>query len=127
MEVLIGGAVIGLGYLFSKKELNRNETQFLQNINGNKKPNGNNIMDSRRSYNIWQAEQKRAQKLFKKTENPEKIREVKEQAIEVMAQKFTDKDEEIQKELERYARFLGTSPRTIKRFANLYRFYRFAQ
>jgi hypothetical protein len=72
MEVLIGGAVIGLGYLFSKKELNRTETHFLQNINGNKKPNGNNIMDSRRSYNIWQAEQKRAHKLFKKTENPEK-------------------------------------------------------
>jgi hypothetical protein len=71
MEVLIGGAVIGLGYLFSKKDLNRNSTNFLENIIGNKKPNGNNIMDSKRSYDIWQEEQKKAHKLFKKTKDPE--------------------------------------------------------
>ena len=72
MEVLIGGAVIGLGYLFSKEGINRSNTKFSNKVKGNQIPNGDTIYQSNRSYDIWQKEQKDAQKLFKKTENPEK-------------------------------------------------------
>jgi hypothetical protein len=72
MEVLLGGAVIGLGYLFTKDGINRQTPSFTDKISKNNKPNGDNIMESRRSYNIWENEQKRAQNLFKKTVNPVK-------------------------------------------------------
>ena len=72
MEVLLGGAVIGLGYLFTKNGINRQTPSFTDKISKNNKPNGDNIIESRRSYNIWENEQKRAQNLFKKTVNPVK-------------------------------------------------------
>ena len=72
MEVLLGSAVIGLGYLFTKDGINREKASFIQTVNKNNIPNGKNILDSTRSYDIWQNEQKKAQNLFKNIENPEK-------------------------------------------------------
>ena len=70
MEALVAGAVLGVGYLFSsdKNKLLVNEDNIY--INPEQKPNGSNLFDSKRSYNIWQNEQKHAQNLFKKTKDP---------------------------------------------------------
>lgn len=59
--------------------------------------------------------------------NPQKFREIQEHVLSMSADKFSDDDPEIQNQLLRYAPYLGTTPRTVKRFANLYRFYRFSQ
>ncbi len=59
--------------------------------------------------------------------DPQKFREVLGRALSMSADKFSDDDPEIQNQLLRYAPYLGTTPRTVKRFANLYRFYRFSQ
>ena len=53
MEVLIGGAVIGLGYLFSKDGINRSNTQFSNKVSDNQNPNGDSIYQSNSSYDIW--------------------------------------------------------------------------
>ena len=60
-------------------------------------------------------------------EDPERARKIAEQALEIGAKRFRDEDPEIVGQLGRYAEFLGPAPRTIKRFANLYRFYRMVQ
>ena len=70
MEVLVAGTVIGLGYLFTKEGLNRPKTHYAKNINKSNNPNGKTILESKRSYHIWQDEQKRANKLFEKTKDP---------------------------------------------------------
>lgn len=64
-------------------------------------------------------------RLYKR--RPQRFQFYAKQAIERSADEFTDSDPEIREQLSRYAPYLGTTPRTIKRFANLYRFYRFAQ
>jgi hypothetical protein len=56
-----------------------------------------------------------------------KRREFQERAIQKGARAFRDDSVEIQMHLQRYAPYLGNKPRTIKRFVNLYRFYRMAQ
>ena len=61
-------AVIGLGYLFSKEGINRSNTKFSDKVRNNQIPNGDTIYQSNRSYDIWQKEQKDAQKLYKKTD-----------------------------------------------------------
>ncbi|MBI4501417.1 MAG: hypothetical protein HY700_09680, partial [Gemmatimonadetes bacterium] len=58
---------------------------------------------------------------------PDRAAQYAEQAIERGAHQFTDEDPEIIGQLQAYTPFLGASPRTIKRFANLYRFYRMIQ
>jgi hypothetical protein len=47
--------------------------------------------------------------------------------IKTSAQQLSDNSPALQKYLERYEPFLGVSPRGIKRFANLYRFYSLSQ
>lgn len=47
--------------------------------------------------------------------------------IKTSAQQLSDDSPTLQKYLERYEPFLGVSPRGIKRFANLYRFYSLSQ
>jgi len=47
--------------------------------------------------------------------------------IKTSAQQLSDDSPALQKYLERYEPFLGVSPRGIKRFANLYRFYSLSQ
>lgn len=59
--------------------------------------------------------------------DPKKYRAIQERVIAASAEKFSDDDPEIQNQLLRYAPYLGNTPRTVKRFANLYRFYRFSQ
>lgn len=59
--------------------------------------------------------------------DPRKFRAIQERIIAASAEKFSDDDPEIQNQLLRYAPYLGNTPRTVKRFANLYRFYRFSQ
>ncbi len=59
--------------------------------------------------------------------DPQKFRAIQERVIAASAEKFSDDDPEIQNQLLRYAPYLGSTPRTVKRFANLYRFYRFSQ
>ena len=60
-------------------------------------------------------------------EDPHRARQMAQEALEAGAKRFKDEDPEIVSELSRYADFLGPAPRTIKRFANLYRFYRMVQ
>jgi KAP-like P-loop domain-containing protein len=47
--------------------------------------------------------------------------------VKVSAQTMTDDNPALQKHIERYEPFLGVSPRGIKRFTNLYRFYNLSQ
>lgn len=58
---------------------------------------------------------------------PAKAAAVLEQVIEATAKVFMDNEEEMKQYLSRYAEYLGGSPRTLKRFANLFRFYRLSQ
>ena len=72
MEAIVAGAVLGVGYLLSSnKEKDIVNEKYIK-VNPEQKPNGTNLLNSRRSYNIWQDEQKKAQNLFKKTEDPVK-------------------------------------------------------
>lgn len=57
----------------------------------------------------------------------QKRREFQEQAIQKGAQAFADDSDEIHMYLNRYLPYLANKPRTIKRFVNLYRFYRMSQ
>ena len=54
-------------------------------------------------------------------------RDLQEQAIRISAQKLADDSDEMYYYLKRYLPYLGNKPRTIKRFVNLYRFYRMSQ
>lgn len=58
---------------------------------------------------------------------PEKAVFLKEKIIEKMANEFSDNDNELDGIIEELVPALGNSPRKIKRFVNLYRFYRFMQ
>jgi len=57
----------------------------------------------------------------------EKVLLLKEQVVSRAAESFTDEDLDVEQMIEAYAGDLGSSPRAIKRFVNLYRFYRFMQ
>lgn len=59
--------------------------------------------------------------------SPDKFREFAQRAIKIGSEKFTDDDPEIQSKLVRYAPYINNTPRALKRFANLYRFYRMLQ
>ena len=48
MEVCVAAGVLGIGYLFSKDGLNReNKKKFITNISKNNLPTGNNIYNSK--------------------------------------------------------------------------------
>jgi ribosomal protein S15P/S13E len=53
--------------------------------------------------------------------------EIKSQIINRAAEQLMDTEHDIAALLENYAQYLNVSPRVIKRFANLFRFYRFMQ
>lgn len=53
--------------------------------------------------------------------------EIQERAIKKGAEAFSDTDQEVHTHLKRYAPHLPKKPRAIKRFVNLYRFYRMSQ
>lgn len=52
---------------------------------------------------------------------------LQEKFIEEQAKNFDDHDPEVQELIDTYSEYLESSPRLIKRFVNLYRFYRFMQ
>jgi hypothetical protein len=68
-----------------------------------------------------------AKTLSIQTIQSEKFKDLSNNIIEARAKISTDKDREIIKILNQYGQYLRNTPRAIKRFANLYRFYRFTQ
>ena len=71
MEVCVAAGVLGLGYLFSKDGLTReNDKKFIQNVPKNLKPTGNNIYSSSDTVKIIKDEQKRADNLFNEALKP---------------------------------------------------------
>ena len=68
MEVCVAAGVLGIGYLFSKDGLNRqNKKKFITNISKNNLPTGDNIYESKETINIIRNQQKKADNLFKET------------------------------------------------------------
>ena len=68
MEVCVAAGVLGIGYLFSKDGLNReNKKKFITNISKNNLPTGNNIYNSKETIKIIKNQQKKADNLFKET------------------------------------------------------------
>ena len=68
MEYLIVGTVFGLGYLFNKDGINREE-EVIEEVPENLKPNGINIYENNNVNKIRQNEQKIADKLYEKTKD----------------------------------------------------------
>ncbi len=60
-------------------------------------------------------------------QRPEAWQRLSHALIKTSAQQLSDNSPALQKYLDRYEPFLGVSPRGIKRFANLYRFYSLSQ
>lgn len=72
--------------------------------------------------------QKQGQEVAKLiVQRPTQWKRLSHQMIEQAAKKLTDDSPDLRKYLKRYEPSLGSSPRTIKRFANLYRFYSLTQ
>ena len=57
--------------------------------------------------------------------DPEADSKLKKEVLSVGAEKFTDEDPKMHRELEKWRSFFLDNPRTIKRVVNLYRFHRF--
>jgi len=58
---------------------------------------------------------------------PEKLAEIKTKLVDTAAENYDDQDREVALLIEEFAIHLTASPRMVKRFVNLYRFYRFIQ
>ena len=58
MEAIVAGAVLGVGYLLSSNKEKDIVNEKSIKISPEQKPNGTNLFDSKRSYNIWQDEAK---------------------------------------------------------------------
>ena len=70
MEVIIMGALAGMGYLLSKNNVPRQRNiKFLSNVNENQKPSGKNIYENTRSQTVWNDQQELANKIFAKSKN----------------------------------------------------------
>jgi len=69
MEYIIAGSIVGLGYLFQNNSETANKKSGLKAAKS-KKPSMNNIYSSTRAYDIFQNEQKMADKLFEKSLYP---------------------------------------------------------
>ena len=69
MELLAAASILGIGYMFSNSQkINRNDKKkFKTNVLKNQKPSGNNIYSSKRSFNIRNEMQEKADKLFEKS------------------------------------------------------------
>lgn len=62
-----------------------------------------------------------------RTDRPKQWLRLTQKLVETGAKTLTDTHSDVDKYLRKYTPYLGTSPRSIKRFANLYRFYSLAQ
>ena len=72
MEFLLAASVIGIGYAFNNKGVDRDdivETDFVATVPANNKPNGDNIYQNETTIKIRKDEQARADKLFAKSKN----------------------------------------------------------
>jgi hypothetical protein len=72
MEFVLAASVIGIGYAFNNKGVDRNdmvESDFVATVPVNNKPNGNNIYENKTTINIRKDEQARADRLFAKSKN----------------------------------------------------------
>jgi hypothetical protein len=70
MEFILVGAVAGLGFLLSKNN-NPRQTKvgYLSKVSKNYKPSGVNIYENRRSQEVWDEQQSRANEVFAKSRN----------------------------------------------------------
>jgi hypothetical protein len=73
MEIIAATGLLGLGFLMSQnKSEQEDKKNFTSKVPLNKKPNGNNIYESNRSYEIFEDEWKNSGPLFKDSQNPSK-------------------------------------------------------
>ena len=72
MEYLIAASVLGMAYLLqtSKKKLKPITNNYLKKIPKSQLPSPENVYTSKRAYNIFQGEQKKADVLFDKSLYP---------------------------------------------------------
>ena len=70
MEFILVSAVAGLGFLLSKNN-NPRQTKvgYLAKVSKNSKPSGVNIYENRRSQEVWDEQQSRANEVFAKSKN----------------------------------------------------------
>ena len=70
MEFILVGAVAGLGFVLSKNN-NPRQTKvgYLAKVSKNSKPSGVNIYENRRSQEVWDEQQSRANEVFAKSKN----------------------------------------------------------
>ena len=71
MEYLTAIGVVGLGYILQsnvKKPINK---KFIRKISNSEKPSFQSPYTSKRAYNIWEDEQKKADVLFEKSKFPQ--------------------------------------------------------
>lgn len=70
MEFILVSAVAGLGFLLSKNN-NPRQTKvgYLSKVSKNYKPSGVNIYENRRSQEVWNEQQSRANEVFPKSKN----------------------------------------------------------
>ncbi len=68
MELLLTGGLVSLGYLLSEDKSKKDEKKkFMSKVPLNKQPNGDNIYQSNRSYDIFQDEWKNSGPLYKES------------------------------------------------------------
>ena len=72
MEYLIVSSILGLGYIYqNSKEKKTFKQSKKSKISNNERPNSYNYYTDHRSYNIWQSEQRKANKLLDKSKFPQ--------------------------------------------------------
>ena len=72
MEYLIVSSILGLGYIYQNNNKSNNFKQSKKSkIPNSERPNSYNYYTDHRSYNIWQSEQKKANKLMQKSKFPQ--------------------------------------------------------
>ena len=70
MEFILVSAIAGLGFVLSKTNNPRQtKINYLSEMNPNYKPSGTNIYENRRSQDVWNEQQKRANHIFSKSKN----------------------------------------------------------
>jgi hypothetical protein len=72
MDYLLAAGLIGMGYIFQQKKNNHQiNKKLIKKIPKNQIPSSTNVYTSKRAYNIWQDEQKKANVLLEKSKYPQ--------------------------------------------------------
>ena len=72
MDYLLAASLIGMGYIFQQKKNNHQiNKKLIKKIPKSQIPSSTNIYTSKRAYNIWQDEQKKANVLLEKSKYPQ--------------------------------------------------------